>query len=92
MVNARHTDLSVLYTIRLFQKNEKNTKKVTFANSGLDPHAGTQDCGTPEEADLTVLYTINVFFARFSCLGVRLPAQRGLCLRTGMHLTPGVRG
>ena len=84
------TQISPCYIqLHFFKKSLKKVRKATFANLGGRAHARWQKKRTPEEADLTVLYASNVFSHVFLVLGRGLPARRGLCLRAGMHLTPG---
>ena len=71
MVNARHTDLSVLYTIRLFQKKTQKTRE-----KRLLLQVGTGRIPGPKILDPwknTSHRTIgnSCFFARFSCFGTR---------------------
>ena len=64
-------------------------RTATFSDCYNNSHARCQTKGTPEEADLTVLYTIHVFSHVFLVLVPGAGARRGFGLRTGMHLTPG---
>ena len=72
MVNARHTDLSVLYTIRLFQKKRKKRAKSDFCYKwGQDSYADPK-FWTPEKTNLIYHWWFMFFRTRFLILGAAL--------------------
>ena len=88
MVHVRHTDLSVVYKIRLFQKKRKKARKTTFFYKWGQDAYWVPKFWTPEKTNLISHWWFMFFRTLFLILGAAYPRDASsacgpVCTPTG---------